>query len=71
MYTDRTLKKRVFAHADEHQDIETSPIPINCENDKGTATINIQWEEYLGYLKVNVGRPPAYHIINLKGKGCF
>ena len=71
MYRDREFKKRAFRHAAKHQDIETSAIPINCLDQVGAATINIQWEYYIGYLKVNVAKPPGYHIIHLEGKGCF
>jgi hypothetical protein len=71
MYKDRAFKKRAYNHSREHQDIETSAIPLNCVDEVGSATINIQWERYLGYLKVNVAKPPGYHIIHLVGKGCF
>jgi hypothetical protein len=71
MYKDRAFKKRAHKHATAHQDIETSAIPINCLDSENNATINIQWEPYLGYLKVNVAKPPGYHIIHLEGKGCF
>jgi hypothetical protein len=71
MYKDRAFKKRAYNHSREHQDIETSAIPLNCVDEVGSATINIQWEKYLGYLKVNVAKPPGYHIIHLVGKGCF
>ena len=71
MYKDREFKKRAFRHAAKHQDIETSAIPMNCLDQVGAATINIKWEYYVGYLKVNVAKPPGYHIIHLEGKGCF
>jgi hypothetical protein len=71
MYKDRAFKKRAHKHATAHQDIETSAIPINCLDSENMATINIQWEQYLGYLKVNVAKPPGWHIVHLEGKGCF
>lgn len=71
MWKDRDYKNRAYGHSQAHQDIETSPIAMNCSNDEGLATINIQLEYYIGYLKINVAKPPSWNIITLVGKGCF